>query len=93
MDLPVRIRKATHGAISWFWRYEWPMVGILALGALILGFVGFKRADGSLSVWDALYRDLQLPVLEGGALVKDREFRGNSKWRASWCHSWQRTWG
>ncbi len=67
-DLPPRIRKATHGAISWLWRYEWPMVGIVGLGALILGFVGFKRADGSLSVWDALYRDLQLIVLEGSAL-------------------------
>jgi len=67
-DLPPRIRKAAHGAISWLWRYEWPMVGIVGLGALILGFVGFKRADGSLSVWDALYRDLQLIVLEGSAL-------------------------
>lgn len=34
----------------------------------MLGFVGFKKADGSLSVWDALYRDLQLIVLEGGHL-------------------------
>jgi hypothetical protein len=66
--LPPTIKKATHGAISWLWRYEWPMVGILGLAAFILGFVGFKRADGSLSVWDTLYRDLQLIVLEGGAL-------------------------
>jgi hypothetical protein len=66
--LPPQIRTATHGAISWLWRYEWPMVGIVGLAAFILGFVGFKRADGSLSVWDALYRDLQLIVLEGSAL-------------------------
>jgi hypothetical protein len=66
--LPLRIRRATHEAVSCFWRYEWPIVAILGLGALILGFVGFKRADGSLSVWDALYRDLQLIVLESGRL-------------------------
>jgi hypothetical protein len=66
--LPLRIRKAWHGVASCLRRYEWPIVGILGFGALLLGFVGFKRADASLSVWDAVYRDLQLIVLESGHL-------------------------
>ena len=64
--LPLRIRTATRAAVSCLRRYEWPTVGIAGLAALIMGFVGFQRGDASLSAWDALYRDLQLIVLEGG---------------------------
>jgi hypothetical protein len=64
--LPLWNRRARRGLLSYIRRYEWPIVGILSLGALILGFVGFMRVDGSQSAWDAFYRDLQLLVLESG---------------------------
>ncbi len=49
-------------------RYEWPIVGLVAAAALSLGLVGFVRLDASLSLLDALYRTLQLLVLQGGDL-------------------------
>jgi hypothetical protein len=64
--LPVLIRRTGQEAVSYLRRYEWPIVCILGVAGLILGFVGFERADGSPPVWDALYRDVQLIVLQSG---------------------------
>ncbi len=66
--MPLLARKGARSLLSGLLRYEWPIVGILGLGALILGFTGFTRVDGSGSFWDALYRDLQLLVLQSGHL-------------------------
>lgn len=51
---------------------QWPLIGILAAGALILGYIGFSNYDASLgessSILDLLYLTLQLFTLESGAL-------------------------
>jgi hypothetical protein len=52
------------------WEAQWPLLGLVGLAAVILGFVGFQRHFDALgetpSAWDVLYRDLQLFVLEWG---------------------------
>ncbi|MGD2154268.1 MAG: NAD-binding protein [Gemmatimonadales bacterium] len=52
---------------------EWPLVGVLFVAALVLGFVGFLKyfaAAGELrSRWDLLYLALQLFNLESGSLA------------------------
>jgi hypothetical protein len=49
---------------------EWPLVGAVWVFGLILGFVGFNKygqaAGMSATFWDALYRALQLIVLQSG---------------------------
>lgn len=55
---------------NWWNHYEWPILGALALVALILGFLGFKQyyktKRGSL---DILYLSLQLFFAESGAVT------------------------
>jgi len=52
---------------------EWPLVGVLFVVALVLGFIGFLKyfaAAGVLkSRWDLLYLALQLFNLESGSLA------------------------
>ena len=67
-------------AINWFVSMprdnEWWIILGVGVGAFILGFVGFMQTDwptadggtSTMSVSDALYRTLQLLVLEGGNL-------------------------
>ncbi|MFO8173493.1 MAG: NAD-binding protein [Longimicrobiales bacterium] len=55
------------------WRsIHWPLVALLAVGALVMGFVGFEGFYAVLgeprSGWDLLYLSLQLFVLESGAV-------------------------
>ncbi len=63
----VPLRKRPWRSIRRFWRsYHWYiLLGFAGLGFL-LGVVGFHRCDGATSSdsWDALYRSLQLFVLE-----------------------------
>ena len=52
---------------------RWWVVGVLLLGALLLGFLGFRDYQQAVpgepdGFWDILYRDLQLFVFESGAL-------------------------
>jgi hypothetical protein len=53
------------------WEAQWLLLGVLGMLAVTLGFVGFQRHFDALgqtpSVWDVLYRDLQLFVLEWGS--------------------------
>jgi hypothetical protein len=55
------------------WRaLQWPLIGGLGLLALVLGFVGFEhyldRLGRPNGFWDVLYLDLQLLVLQSGAV-------------------------
>ena len=56
------------------WEAQWLLLGLVGLAAVILGFVGFQRHFDALgdtpSVWDVLYRDLQLFVLEWGSVAR-----------------------
>ncbi len=51
---------------------QWWAIGALGLAALILGFVGFRDYEaavgGSTAFWDVFYLDLQLFVLNSGAV-------------------------
>ena len=53
-------------------RFQWPLVGLLAVGMFLLGFVGFSKFSASVgetrSFFDILYLDLQLFVLESGSV-------------------------
>jgi hypothetical protein len=57
-----------------FWqRHEWRVIAGLAVIAFALGYVGLRRdlaEPADPSVLDLLYRDLQLFILESGALVE-----------------------
>jgi len=54
----------------WLREHQWPLIGLSWLVVLCLGFVGYSKhlaaAEEPMSVWDLLYRALQLFVLEGG---------------------------
>lgn len=55
------------------WRYsQWWAIAALGLAAMILGFIGFRdyqvAVGASASFWEVLYRDVQLFVLESGAV-------------------------
>lgn len=51
---------------------RWPVVGLLALVALVLGFIGwvayFDARPETKSFWDILYLDVQLFFLQSGAV-------------------------
>ncbi len=51
---------------------RWPVVGVLALLALVLGYIGwaqyFAARPETKSVWDLLYLDVQLFFLQSGAV-------------------------
>lgn len=56
-----------------FWAdVQWWVIGALFLGTLVLGFLGFDGYEAAIGepsgFWDVLYLDLQLFVLESGAL-------------------------
>ena len=56
-----------------FWKHiQWPLVGLLTVVALVLGFVGFGSFFAALgeprSQFDVLYLTLQLFVLESGSV-------------------------
>src|SRR3972149_6763076 len=52
--------------------YQWPVVGILGLTSIGLGYIGFSKYFVSLgetrSGWDILYLSLQLLTLESGSI-------------------------
>src|SRR3990170_3530754 len=52
--------------------YQWPVVGILGLTALGLGYIGFHKYFAALgeirSGWDIFYLSLQLLTLESGSI-------------------------
>ena len=54
----------------WWHTVEWPIVWALALGATVLGVIGFHevstRSDQGLTVLDLIYLALQLFVLQSG---------------------------
>jgi len=56
-------------ALQRFWRdFEWPVIGLLAIVALVLGHIGYalhyRNATPQYSFFDLLYFDLKLFVLE-----------------------------
>lgn len=55
--------------------HQWPLIGLSWLIVLGLGFVGYSKhlaaAEEPMSAWDALYRAIQLFVLEGGRLSEE----------------------
>jgi voltage-gated potassium channel Kch len=63
-----RFRRVLGEVFAFLHRHEWAVIGVLALLGLILGFIGFMKINGSLSITDVLYRDLQLLGFEGGFL-------------------------
>jgi hypothetical protein len=71
---PAPARREPHGRrLRRIWQdYQWPIVVILLLGSLALGYVGFYRyaaATGrALAPPDILYLTLQLAVFESGAV-------------------------
>ena len=50
-------------------RWEWTLVVLAALAALVLGMVGFARLDPGAPFTELLYRSLQLFTLESGAVA------------------------
>jgi hypothetical protein len=68
------------------WRSaQWPLIWILALTALALGFVGFEMADAAdtRSRFDNFYLSLQLFVLESGVMVpKPNRWLEVARWLA-----------
>ncbi|MGC9319394.1 MAG: hypothetical protein ACP5KN_15280, partial [Armatimonadota bacterium] len=59
----------------WLREHQWPVIGLSWLVVLCLGFIGYTRhlaaAEEPISLWDALYRAIQLFVLEGGQLSEE----------------------
>jgi hypothetical protein len=71
---PRRWRTEARARLGDLWHdAQWWAIGALALVALILGFVGFRdyadAVGSSTGFWDVFYLDLQLFVLESGALA------------------------
>ena len=58
-------------ARSWWRAFHWWVVGVAALCALALGFVGFRDyyGAGAYTSWDLLYLSLQLFPLQSGAIT------------------------
>lgn len=56
----------------WWDEYQWSVAGLLALAALVLGYIGFARHSMTLGeprgALDLFYLSLQLFVLESGAV-------------------------
>ena len=52
--------------------YQWPVVGILGLTSIGLGYIGFSKYFAALgeirSGWDIFYLSIQLLTLESGAI-------------------------
>jgi len=63
-----RAKGVARGLESFWRRHGWATLGVLAATGLVLGFIGFLKLGDAGSVVDAMYRDLQLLVLEGGYL-------------------------
>lgn len=59
----------------WFWQqdYHWPIIAGLAILALILGYIGFRKYFAALgetrSHWDIFYLTIQLFVLESDIIA------------------------
>lgn len=57
---------------NWWQDHQWPVIGIIGLLALALGYIGFKKyfdiLGESRSLWDIFYLTLQLFVLESGSV-------------------------
>lgn len=57
----------------WWRDHHWPIVAAIALIALILGYIGFRKHFEAISkprsFWDLVYLTLQLFTLESGALA------------------------
>jgi hypothetical protein len=69
-----KVRAWVHDHFGRRWRhYQWVFIGLLAVTALILGFIGFDRGFDRLGAphtfGDKLYLALQLFVLESGRKV------------------------
>jgi hypothetical protein len=67
--------------IKTFWRvdfkrwcksYEWPVVIGMGLMSIVLGYIGFRKhlpeTGNENTVWDLMYRTLQLFVIDSGAI-------------------------
>ena len=68
-----RLRRVWREGLLPRWRdYRWPVVGVLGLAALVLGWLGFRGYFVALgeprSLWDLLYLSLQLFTLESGSV-------------------------
>ncbi|MCK5740316.1 hypothetical protein KAH55_14100, partial [bacterium] len=55
---------------SIFKSFSWFYIGIMALAALILGFLGFRISGEADSVFDQIYLTIQLFTLESGMSVE-----------------------
>lgn len=67
-----RLRKTLQSQRQWWRKYHWAVSAVLAAVALVLGYTGFAQhfaAQGIYpSSWDILYLDIQLFVLQSGAV-------------------------
>ena len=66
-------RRAAWATVRRLWRaFRWPLIGSVAILALVLGFSGFdaylQSRGVARSFWDKLYLAVQLFVLEAGAV-------------------------
>ena len=57
----------------WLKDYQWPLIGLMWITAILLGYVGFNKYSIAIgeahSFWHNLYRTLQLFTLESGAVT------------------------
>jgi hypothetical protein len=52
----------------WLNGHGWLLIGALWVGAVVLGYLGFRALEGGRSFWDTLYLSLQLFPLQSGAV-------------------------
>ena len=56
----------------WWQAYQWPIIGVVAFIALVLGYIGFNKyfiaLGQSRSTFDIIYLTLQLFVMESGSM-------------------------
>src|SRR3990172_3681009 len=67
------IRTTWRNRLKAIWQeYQWPVVGILGLASIGLGYIGFSKYFVALgetrSGWDIFYLSLQLLTLESGSI-------------------------
>lgn len=80
-------KRVTGGALArpsfwkrlkrWLGDYKWPLIGLMWLGTIALGYFGFSKyyADNpdikeTRSSWDIFYLTLQLFILESGSVER-----------------------
>jgi len=57
---------------QWLNDYKWPLIGLMWVVAIVLGFIGFSKYFSAIgethSYWDTFYLTLQLFALESGSV-------------------------